>query len=78
MIGFTKSEKVPRHHFMAGVDIILPQKGEQNEKAFAAMVLAMIKEEKVMIAKIIERLNAAPKLVVLYPHIEETPLLYLA
>ena len=51
MLGFTKAEKVPRHHFMAGVDIILPQKGEQNERAFAAMVMAMIKEDKVMLAK---------------------------
>jgi hypothetical protein len=35
------------------------------------MVLAMQKEEKVMLAKIIERARADPKLVVLYPHIED-------
>lgn len=54
MLGFTKADKVPRHHFMAGVDVVLPQKGEQNEKAFAAMVLAMTKDDKVMLAKIVE------------------------
>ena len=46
MLGFTKAEKVPRHHFMAGVDIVLPQKGEQNEKAFAAMVKNLTLQER--------------------------------
>jgi hypothetical protein len=54
---------------MAGVDIILPVRGPKNERAFAAMVGAMIEGHKVLIAKIIERKNAEPKLVVLYPHI---------
>jgi len=68
---------VPRHHFMAGVDIILPIKGQKNERAFAAMVYAMIETKKVLIAKIVERKNADPKLVVLYPHVsKKQPLLY--
>ena len=62
---------------MAGVDIILPIKGQKNEKAFAAMVYAMIETKKVLIAKIVERKNADPKLVVLYPHVsKKQPLLY--
>lgn len=68
---------MPRHHFMAGVDIILPIKGHKNERAFAAMVYAMIETKKVLIAKIVERKNADPKLVVLYPHVsKKQPLLY--
>lgn len=70
--------KVPRHHFMAGVDIILPVRGPKNERAFAAMINAMLEGQKVLIAKIIERKNAEPKLVVLYPHIsKKKPLLYM-
>jgi hypothetical protein len=56
---------------MAGVDVILPARGEKNERAFAAMVNAMIETNKVLLAKIIERKNADPKLVVLYPHISK-------
>jgi len=56
---------------MGGVDVILPVKGAKNERAFAAMVNAMIDTHKVLLAKIIERKNADPKLVVLYPHISK-------
>lgn len=78
LLGFTEQSKVPRHHFMAGVDIILPVRGAKNERAFAAMVGAMIEGHKVLIAKIIERKNAEPKLVVLYPHIQrKKPILYM-
>ena len=57
MIGFTPRSKVPRAHFIAGVDVVLPQKGDANEKAFAAMIHAMLETDRVMIAKIVERLN---------------------
>jgi hypothetical protein len=70
---------VPRHHFVAGVDIVLPVRGSKNERAFAALVSAMLDSKKVLIAKIIERKNAEPKLTVLYPHISrKKPLLYMA
>jgi formaldehyde-activating enzyme involved in methanogenesis len=63
---------------MGGVDIILPVRGKKNERAFAAMVAAMIEGHKVLIAKIIERKNADPKLVVLYPWVSKRkPLLYM-
>ena len=71
MLGFAKESDVPRHHFVAGVDVILPVKGDKNERAFAALVTEMIASKKVMIAKIIERKNADPKLVSLYPHISK-------
>ncbi|CDW74323.1 atp-dependent dna helicase [Stylonychia lemnae] len=71
--------KVPRHHFIAGVDVILPVKGSKNERAFAALVFAMIETHRVLIARIVERKNVDPKLVVLYPHIsKKKPLLYMA
>ena len=64
---------------MAGVDVILPVKGSKNERAFAAMVNAMLETQKVLLAKIIERKNADPKLVVLYPHVsKKQPILYMA
>lgn len=78
LLGFTDQSKVPRHHFVAGVDVILPVKGSKNERAFAALVGAMVEGKKVLIAKIIERKNADPKLVVLYPHISKRkPILYM-
>lgn len=64
---------------MAGVDIVLPMKGSKNERAFAAMVYSMIDTNKVLLAKIIERANSDPKLVVMYPHIsKKQAILYLA
>jgi hypothetical protein len=42
------------------------------------MVIGMIESHKVLVAKIIERKNADPKLVVLYPHIsKKKSLLYM-
>ena len=65
--------------FMAGVDIILPMKGTKNERAFAAMVHAMIEKKKVLIAKLQATVSADPKLVTLHPHVsKKQPLLYLA
>lgn len=59
--------------------MVLPVRGDKNERAFAALVYAMIETHRVMISKIIERKNADPKLVVLYPHIsKKKPLLYMA
>jgi hypothetical protein len=78
LLGFTDAANVPRHHYMAGVDVVLPAKGAKNERAFAAMVHAMIELHKVLVAKIVERKNAEPKLVTLHPHIsKKQPLLYL-
>ena len=79
MLGFTDQSKVPRHHFVAGVDVVLPIRGSKNERAFAALVIEMIECHKVLIAKIMERKNADPKLVGLFPHInKKRPLLYMA
>jgi hypothetical protein len=71
LLGFAKQDDVPRHHFVAGVDVVLPLKGSKNERAFAALVHEMIETRKVLTAKIIERKNAEAKLVGLYPHIRK-------
>lgn len=79
MLGFADQSTVPRHHYIDGVDVVLAQKGDKNERAFSAMVLGMVEMHKVMIAKIIERKNAEAKLVVLHPYITKgKPLLYMA
>jgi len=79
LLGFTDQNKVPRHHFIAGVDVVLPVRGSANERAFASIVYAMIETRRVLIARLVERKNADPKLVVLYPHIsKKKPLLYMA
>ena len=58
--------------------MILPERGKKNERAFAALIYALIESHRVVIAKIIERKNADPKLVTLYPHISKRkPLLYM-
>jgi hypothetical protein len=54
---------------MGGVDIIVPVQGSKNVRAFAAMVNAMMESKKVLLARMKDRSNVDPKLVVLYPHI---------
>jgi hypothetical protein len=53
MLGFTDASKVPRHHFVSGVDVVLPMRGSKNERAFAALVSEMIDTNKVMIGKLV-------------------------
>ena len=69
-IGFTDSFRVPRHYFMNGVDIVIPNPESENDiKAFTAIVKEMKEMNKVMICRYVYRENAEPKLVVLSPHI---------
>jgi len=78
MLGFADESAVPRHHFVAGVDVVLPMKGSRNERAFAALVVEMIATKKVLMAKLIERKNTDAKLVGLYPHVaKKQSVLYL-
>ena len=78
MLGFADQSSVPRHLFIAGVDVVLPLKGSKNERAFAALVTQMNETKKCIIARLLERKNADPKLVSLFPHINKgQPLLYL-
>jgi ATP-dependent DNA helicase 2 subunit 2 len=68
-IGFTDSFRVPRHHFMSGVDVITPVSGDVL--AFTAIVQSMIEMNKVLICRYVYRENADPKLVVLSPHMSK-------
>ena len=78
MLGFADQNSVPRHHYVNGVDVVLPLRGQRNMRAFAALITQMIETRKVLIAKLIERKNGDPKLVALLPHItKKQPLLYL-
>jgi len=80
LLSFADRADVPRHHVMSGVDVILPVRGAKNERAFAALIYAMMNNYKVLIARMIEKKNSEPKLVVLFPDIgsNKQPLLYLA
>lgn len=78
-IGFTDSFRVPRHHFLGGVDMVVPNPESQEDcKAFAAMVHEMLDMNKVLICRYVYRDNNDPKLVVLSPHVGKYgPALYL-
>jgi ATP-dependent DNA helicase 2 subunit 2 len=65
-IGFTDSFRVPRNHFISGVDIITPVGGDAT--AFTAVVQSMIEMNKVLICRYVSRDNSEPKLVVLSPY----------
>lgn len=78
-IGFTDSFRVPRHYFMSGVDIVIPNPGDDAEiRSFAALVEAMKSTNKVLICRYVYRENSDPKLVVLSPYIGHSgPVMYL-
>ena len=72
VIGFTDSFRVPRHFFMSGVDIVVPNPASPEDiKGTTALVSEMIKMNKVIIARYVYRNNSQPKLVVLTPHMSK-------
>ena len=79
VIGFTDSYRVPRHYFMSGVDIVIPNPTSNEDiKGTLALVNEMIKMNKVIIARYVYRNNSQPKLVVLTPHMSKKgPVFYL-
>ena len=79
VIGFTDSFRVPRHFFMSGVDIVVPNPtSEEDIKGTTALVKEMIKMNKVIIARYVPRNNSQPKLVVLTPKMSKRgPMFYL-
>ena len=79
VIGFTDSYRVPRHFFMSGVDIVVPNPtSEEDIKGTTALVKEMLKMNKVIIARYVPRNNSQPKLVVLTPHMSKRgPMFYL-
>ena len=79
VIGFTASFRVPRHFFMSGVDIVVPNPASPEDiKGTTALVIEMLKMNKVIIARYVYRNNSQPKLVVLTPHMSKKgPMFYL-
>ena len=79
VIGFTDSFRVPRHFFMSGVDIVVPNPtSEEDIIGTTALVQEMLKLNKVIIARYVYRNNSQPKLVVLTPHMSKKgPMFYL-
>lgn len=79
-IGFTDADNVPRHHFMGGTDIVIPNPNDSVQvKAFYALVESMLSQNKVLICRFVARAKSEPKLVVLLPHIgNHGPLLYIS
>ena len=79
VIGFTDSFRVPRHFFMSGVDIVVPNPtSEEDIIGTTALVKEMLKMNKVIIARYVPRNNSQPKLVVLTPHMSKRgPMFYL-
>lgn len=78
-IGFTDAYRVPRHYYMSGVDMVIPNPQSENDiTALKALISEMIKLNKVIIARYVYRQNSDPKLVVLTPHLSKKgPVLYL-
>jgi len=71
-IGFSDSFRIPRHYFMAGVDLVIPNPENDNDiETFTAFVIEMIQTNKVLICRYVSRNNAEPKLVVLTPHMSK-------
>jgi len=79
VIGFTDAYRVPRHFYMAGCDIVVPNPTSNPDiQATLGIVNEMLKMNKVIIARFVFRNNATPKLVVLTPHISKKgPIFYL-
>ena len=78
-IGFTDAFRVPRHFYMRGVDIIIPNpKSEDDCLSMRALIYEMINMNKVIIARYIPRAGSPPRLVVLTPKFsKKTPTFYL-
>lgn len=67
-IGFTDSSRVPRHYFLGGCDIVIPNPTSESDKtAFTSFVQGMIELNKYLICRFVPRANADAKLVVLIP-----------
>ena len=79
VIGFTDSFRVPRHYYMSGVDLVVPNPTSNEDiQGTLALVNEMIKMNKVIIARYVYRNNSQPKLVVLTPHMSKKgPVFYL-
>ncbi|OMJ72727.1 hypothetical protein SteCoe_28760 [Stentor coeruleus] len=70
VLGYLSSSAIPRHYFMSGVDMILPNPSESDEIAFAAYVQALYQRDDVVLARYSYRDYTSVRLVVLTPCIK--------
>lgn len=70
VLGYISAASVPRHYFMAGVDIVLPSTDQSQEIAFAALVQALYQRDDVILIRYSYRDNSTVKLAVLAPCIK--------
>ena len=69
ILGFSPKASVPRHHSLAGIDILLPVKEIDHAKAFNSIVISLQETDRVGIGRYTSRNNTTPKLVVIKPNI---------
>jgi ATP-dependent DNA helicase 2 subunit 2 len=70
VLGYLSSAAVPRHFFMAGVDMVLPAPDPDHERGFAAYVQALYQRDDVVLARYSAKDNQSVRLVVLTPCIK--------
>ena len=72
LLGFVLENKIPRYYNMSCADCIFANEDRLNNlKAFNALVIGMIRTQKVALARFVSRKNESPKLVVLYPRMKQ-------
>ena len=69
LLGFTKADSVPRHHFLTGADMIVADPTDIHaQRAFSAIVTAMAETDSYAICRYVSHKNAPPVITVLIPH----------
>jgi len=59
---------IPRYYYISTVDMVIAVENQKQQKALAALVIALIATRKVAIARFVGREKTAPKLIMLLPH----------
>jgi len=71
LLGFAKTESIPRHHYMSGVDILLSIPEKPHSEALASLIRGLHESNKVMICRFMAKNNTVPHIAVLSPHISK-------
>lgn len=68
LLGFLPNDSVPRHEFMASVDVVVAYPGkEESARALSAFIHGMHELNKVALVRYVKRANAAPLIGILIP-----------
>ncbi|CAD8095017.1 unnamed protein product [Paramecium primaurelia] len=68
LLGFVDRSHIPRYYYISTVDMVIAVENQKQQKALAALVIALIATRKVAIARFVGREKTAPKLIMLLPH----------